>query len=115
MFTARQWGALVAFFGVALGAFGAHGLQSILTENGTTEIWKTATLYHLVHGVAMFVPLKKTGRIHPALFFGLGVLFFSGSLYLLAVTGISKLGMVTPIGGVFFLVGWVMAFLSGKN
>ena len=101
--------ALVAFIGVALGAFGAHGLKDILARHETTAIWQTAVLYHLIHGVALFVLSQgATGsfRRGPWWLLLTGVLIFSGSLYVLAVTGIRVLGAITPLGGVAFLAGW---------
>jgi len=99
--------AILAFTGVALGAFGAHGLKDILVQNQTLEIWKTASLYHLVHAVAMLVADAPAGRFPPAGFFAVGIVIFSGSLYLLAITGVSWLGAITPLGGLAFLIGWI--------
>lgn len=98
---------LLAFCGVALGAFGAHGLKALLLEKGTTQTWETAVLYHLVHALAVLVvsgwrPTPKG----PAVCFLVGILIFSGSLYFLSVTGVKMLGAITPLGGVAFLVGW---------
>lgn len=99
--------AAVGFLGVALGAFGAHGLEGRLAANGTLDIWETAVLYHLVHAVAMFAmatrPELPAGAWSAFL---LGILIFSGSLYVLALTNIRWLGAITPIGGVAFLAGW---------
>lgn len=103
--------ALIVFLGIALGAFGAHGLADRLAETGRADNWETATFYHLLHGVALFA-LSLHSRIPrdrpPFGFwcFVAGIVLFSGSLYLLALTDIAKLGAITPIGGVSFLVGW---------
>lgn len=106
---------LAAFFGftgVALGAFAAHGLKNRLTPEYLT-IFHTGVTYQLVHTLALFgVALLATqiqGRLitWAGVSFTVGIVLFSGSLYLLTMTGISKLGIVTPFGGLAFLVGWV--------
>jgi len=104
--------ALLGFTGVALGAFGAHGLKDVLASNGTVAIWQTAVLYHLVHAVAALWAADRRPRV--TVVWALGVLVFSGSLYLLAVTNIRWLGAITPIGGILFLVGWAMLFVPRK-
>ncbi len=104
--------ALLGFTGVALGAFGAHGLKDVLASNGTAAIWQTAVLYHLVHAVAALWAADRRPRV--TVVWALGVLVFSGSLYLLAVTNIRWLGAITPIGGILFLVGWAMLFVPRK-
>jgi len=98
--------ALVLFLGIALGAFGAHGLEERLTANDRIDTWETATLYHLIHGLALFVLATLPGRPLGYYWFLAGIVIFSGSLYALALTDISKLGAITPIGGISFLVGW---------
>lgn len=109
--------AVVGFLAVALGAFGAHGLKEILTRNEATGIWQTAVLYHLVHAVALTgLALVRPFRQGPWWCFLTGVLLFSGSLYGLALTSLRWLGPVTPLGGVFFLVGWAwLAIQSGTG
>ncbi|MFO1488137.1 MAG: DUF423 domain-containing protein [Verrucomicrobiota bacterium] len=103
--------ALLGFLAVALGAFGAHGLKTILEQNQTAEIWRTAVFYHFIHAVMLFI---LAGRPRVAWFgFLLGVLIFSGSLYALAITNIRWLGAITPVGGVSFLIGWGCLILSG--
>jgi len=109
---------ILGFLGVALGAFGAHGLSEVLTEKGTTETFRTATLYHLVHALFLFQlgigagshADKWTKAAILCAFFGL--LIFCGTLYLLSVTGIKWLGAITPIGGVGFLCAWLFAGIS---
>lgn len=108
-------GGFFALVGVALGAFGAHGLKNVLVAHDSLEIWKTASFYHLVHAVAMVVPGMGRGKCSPALCFAAGIFIFSGSLYLLAVTGMTWLGMITPIGGVAFLLGWLLLALRGQQ
>ncbi len=98
--------ALVIFLGIALGAFGAHGLADRLEVTGRLANWETATLYHLVHGLALFIVALLPARPVGYFWFLAGILLFSGSLYALALTDISKLGAITPFGGVSFLIGW---------
>lgn len=104
---------LLGFAGVALGAFGAHALKAQLTD-AALGWWQTAVEYHLLHAAALLA-LAWAPRKHAlaAWSFGLGVILFSGSLYVMALTGITVLGIVTPIGGVAFLVGWACLFFSG--
>ncbi len=100
--------AVLAFLGVALGAFGAHALKSTLATNDATDVWKTAVLYHFIHALALLLlaVLPVTNRL-AAGFLVAGIVLFSGSLYLLALTNIRWLGVVTPIGGLCFLAGWL--------
>jgi uncharacterized membrane protein YgdD (TMEM256/DUF423 family) len=108
---------IIGFLAVALGAFGAHGLTKLLAANNTLEIYHTAVLYHLVHAVVLLViALRTPMRSGPFLSFLSGVLIFSGSLYLLAITNMRWLGAITPFGGVGFLVGWAwMIFAPEKK
>ncbi|ANJ58890.1 DUF423 domain-containing protein [Pseudomonas silesiensis] len=105
---------LAAFFGftgVALGAFAAHGLKSRLTAE-YLAIFHTGVTYQLVHTLALLgvalLASQMPGRLitWAGASFAIGILLFSGSLYLLTMTGISKLGIITPFGGLAFLVGW---------
>lgn len=98
--------AILGFLGVALGAFGAHGLKNLLEAHATTAIWQTAVIYHLVHAVAALWASEKRPAV--VLVWTAGIVIFSGSLYILAVTNIRWLGAITPIGGILFLVGWLM-------
>jgi uncharacterized membrane protein YgdD (TMEM256/DUF423 family) len=98
--------AIVLFLGIALGAFGAHGLADRLAETGRADNWETATFYHLLHGLALFAIALHGGRPLGFVWFLAGIVLFSGSLYALALTDISKLGAITPLGGVSFLIGW---------
>jgi uncharacterized membrane protein YgdD (TMEM256/DUF423 family) len=104
---ATRIAAATGLLAVALGAFGAHGLKELLAQNGTTAIWEKAVFYHFIHAVMVFVLAER--KPFPAVAwwsFLTGIFFFSGSLYLLAVTNAHWLGAVTPLGGVSFLVGW---------
>lgn len=116
----RSFLMLAAFFGftgVALGAFAAHGLKSRLSAE-YLAIFHTGVTYQLVHTLALFgVALLAThipGRIvtWAGISFVIGILLFSGSLYLLTLTGIGKLGIITPFGGVAFLLGWLFLGLA---
>ena len=101
--------AIFGFFAVALGAFGAHGLEPLLKRNGTTAIWQTAVLYHLAHAAVLLAIASRApvSAETPFLLFSIGILVFSGSLYVLAVTNFKPLGAITPIGGVSLLAGWL--------
>ena len=108
--------AAVGFLGVALGAFGAHGLKDILARQESTATWQTAVLYHLIHAVVlMFLSMGIPFRRGPWLCFLVGVVLFSGSLYGLALTGLRWLGPITPLGGVFFLAGWAWLAIQGAR
>lgn len=100
--------AAAGLLAVLLGAFGAHGLKDLLGRNGTVEIWQTAVFYHFIHAVMLFVLAVLPRRPAFAWWsFFTGIVIFSGSLYLLAVTDVRWLGAITPIGGVAFVAGWV--------
>jgi len=104
-------GALAGFTGVALGAFGAHGLRARLSPD-MLAVFETGVRYHLIHALAVLVVASVLAHGGGWLFatagwcFAAGIVLFSGSLYVLALTGITTFGMVTPIGGLFFLAGW---------
>lgn len=100
--------AALCFLAVALGAFGAHALKDTLAAHAMTEVWNKAVLYHFVHAIALLVLAVVPGgsRVAGWLFFG-GIVIFSGSLYLLALTNVKWLGAITPIGGLCFLAGWL--------
>jgi len=110
----RIFAAISGFSAVALGAFAAHGLKSQLSDYAT-DIWQTAVFYQFVHTILLVVILTNSALLERSMkqvkVFGsmlsMGILLFSGSLYLLALTGITKLGMVTPIGGLLFLCSWL--------
>ena len=107
-------GSLSAFLGVALGAFGAHGLKNKVTPD-MLSVWETAVLYHLVHAIGLLligilchlmpaVPLLRNAGWSILV----GTLLFSGSLYVLVLTDTKPLGMITPLGGIAFLAGWLL-------
>ena len=104
-------GSISAFIAVALGAFAAHGLKNTLGEY-ELSIWKTAVDYQMFHSLGLIfigllarsytINLNKPGFIMLA-----GIIIFSGSLYILSLTGIKTLGMITPLGGTCFLIAWL--------
>lgn len=105
--------ALTGALGICFGAFGGHGLKKMNIDHQLIENWKTGAQYHLIHTLAL---LFTSTHAHPyknlicSLFFG-GILFFSGSLYLMALTDQRKLGAITPIGGLMFIFAWVLLCL----
>jgi uncharacterized membrane protein YgdD (TMEM256/DUF423 family) len=115
--TATRIAAVAGFLAVALGAFGAHALKTILAQKGTASIWETAVFYHFIHAVMLFVLAeRKPLATGPWWCFLAGIVIFSGSLYLLAVTGAHWLGAVTPVGGASFLAGWFwLAFAATRS
>ena len=106
----------LGFSAVLLGAFGAHGLRDKVAPP-MLEIYRTGVLYHLVHAVVLLAVAFAADRLRrPRLVAGLftaGIAIFSGTLYLLAITGVMKLGAVTPIGGVLLMAGWVALIAEG--
>ena len=112
--TAINISCLLLALAVGLGAFGAHALREILTER-QLEVWQTGVSYHFYHSIGILLltliyilrPNKWLSRAILLLF--TGVILFSGSLYLLTTLEWSFLGPVTPIGGVAFIIGWLIA------
>ncbi len=114
--TATRIAAAAGFLAVALGAFGAHGLKEILAQNETVAIWDKAVLYHFIHAVMLFVIAGRKPLAAGAWrSFLAGILIFSGSLYLLAVTNMKWLGAITPIGGKCFQIGWACLGISAAK
>jgi len=104
--------AALCFLAVALGAFGAHSLKATLELRGMSDVWNKAVLYHFIHAIALLV-LALYGTVNRGawcLLFA-GIVLFSGSLYLMALTNVRWLGAVTPIGGLCFLGGWAWLVL----
>src|SRR3981081_198630 len=111
-------GAVAAFLAVALGAFGAHGLRGRLSPE-MLAVFETGVRYHMYHALALILVALVMGRMSGWLIqtagwgFVAGTVPFSGSLYALALSGVTILGAVTPIGGLAFLVGWAcLAFAA---
>ncbi len=117
IFTASLGGAL----GVILGAFGAHALRQTLSVE-SLGIYQTATTYMMTHSLALLgLGLWRKFQLSPsslswsaasAGFFLAGILIFSGSLYLLVFTGVNRWGMVTPLGGLCLILGWIFLGVS---
>jgi uncharacterized membrane protein YgdD (TMEM256/DUF423 family) len=114
-------GAISAGLGVALGAFGAHALRSRLTPD-MLAVFETGVRYQMYHALALLIVGTAMARVAmPASvmlagwLFVVGTLLFSGSLYVLAVTGTRWWGAVTPIGGVAFLAGWLLLILAAAR
>jgi uncharacterized membrane protein YgdD (TMEM256/DUF423 family) len=111
-------GIIMAGLGVAIGAFGAHGLKEILAENNREETFELAVRYQFYHAFALLITgllmnhFPQQRLKYAALFFALGIVFFSGSLYILSLSGVTILGAVTPVGGVFFIVGWTLLLMG---
>ena len=106
-------GSLLMFLAVALGAFGAHALRSRLSAD-MLQVFETGVRYHFYHSLALFV-VAWLSESHPSQWvtsagvaFTFGVLVFSGSLYVLSISGVKWWGAVTPLGGLGFLFGWLL-------
>jgi uncharacterized membrane protein YgdD (TMEM256/DUF423 family) len=107
--------AAFCFVAVALGAFGAHALKATLQSSGMLDAWNKAVLYHLVHAVALVaLALYGAGNRGAYLLLAAGILFFSGSLYTMALTNVRWLGAITPLGGLCFLAGWAWLVIAPK-
>lgn len=110
-------GALNGFIAVALGAFGAHGLEGKIPDK-YLETWQTAVQYQMFHAVGLLVLGLLAGKIDSPLInwsgwlMLIGIILFSGSLFVLSVTQIKVLGAITPLGGVSFLVAWVLMIIA---
>jgi len=108
------WAGILGALGVIIGAFGAHALKSALEASGRLETFETAVKYQFYHTLALLAVGLMMDRMgskalqYAALLFVLGIMFFSGSLYVLCMTGIGVLGAVTPLGGVLFIAGWIL-------
>ena len=109
--------AALMFLAVALGAFGAHALKATLAAHGVAEAWHTAVLYQFVHATALLViGVSGIGPRIAAWFFGLGILLFSGSLYLYCLTNAPAFAAFTPpLGGLLFMAGWICLVLKPRR
>ena len=102
--------------GVGLGAFGAHGLEDFLTRTGRLDTWETAVFYHLIHAIGLLVLSRMEAPPKWTIYLFLtGIVIFSGSLYALCLTGITKLGAITPVGGLALMSGWLTLCWPQKN
>lgn len=112
--------AVFGLTGVLAGAFGAHALGEMLSVQ-EMDWWKTAAFYHLVHSlllVGISLTLTKTSSIWMYRAFistAIGIVLFSGSLYLMAITSVRWIALLTPIGGLGLSIGWLCLFMVSKN
>ncbi|PTY08818.1 DUF423 domain-containing protein [Opitutaceae bacterium EW11] len=119
---------ICAFLGgtaVAAGAFGAHALKAQLAATGHTPVWETAVLYHLVHSVACLAAVLAAGSeiaaagrtwlVRATRCWAVGVVFFSGSLYALALGAPRWIGPATPLGGVVLIAGWICVGVAARK
>jgi len=107
-------GAINAFLSVALGAFGAHALEGKISQK-YIDIWNTGVLYQMFHAIGIIIVGVLMGTVTPTSLLSwsgwlmlIGTILFSGSLYVLSLSGIKVLGAITPLGGVSFLAAWVL-------
>lgn len=114
-------GALLGGLSVALGAFGAHALKQILVEHGRTETYELAVRYQFYHALTLLImaslveKLDKGKTSWSALLITSGTVVFSGSLYILSLSGNTIWGAITPIGGVLLIAGWLLLLLSARK
>lgn len=110
-------GAISGALAVMLGAFGAHGLKDKLSDKMLTN-YMTGVEYHFYHTFAILAVGLLAMHVQPGLLpfsgwaFVIGIILFSGSLYIMALTGITKLGAITPIGGLAFIIGWILLAIT---
>ncbi|WP_405156059.1 DUF423 domain-containing protein [Paenibacillus sp. FSL K6-0108] len=113
----RKWmmlGAVLTMLSVAIGAFGAHMLKERIGADAIA-VYETGVQYHMIHAIALLIIGLTAGQLGPstklkwaARLLFTGIIIFSGSLYVLSISGIKMLGAITPIGGVAFIVGWLL-------
>jgi uncharacterized membrane protein YgdD (TMEM256/DUF423 family) len=113
---AMRIAALMGLLAVVLGAFGAHALREALARTPTSAgLWEKAVFYHFIHAVMLFVLASRTPLPRlPWFSFLIGIILFSGSLYLYAVTGTKWLVALTPFGGASFMVGWICLLICPR-
>ena len=117
-------GAALAALGVILGAFGTHGLRGKI-EPHLLQVYETATYYLVIHAIALILygiccglwrkGSDPTHKPWPANCFLIGTLLFSGSLYLITFTEVKQFGMITPLGGLLYIAGWIGFALQGSK
>lgn len=113
----RKWmmmGAVMTMLSVAIGAFGAHMLKESIGAD-SIAVYETGVQYHMIHAIGLLIIGLTAGQLGPstklkwaARLLFIGIIVFSGSLYVLSISGIKILGAITPIGGVAFIVGWLL-------
>ncbi|WP_373511798.1 DUF423 domain-containing protein [Persicitalea sp.] len=116
-----QLGAVIGALAVGIGAFGAHALKASLEASGRADTFETAVKYQFYHAIAIVLVGVLLSRADAGAVkwlnwagyaFAVGVLIFSGSLYAICFTGITKFGAVAPIGGLLLIAGWILLFLA---
>lgn len=122
--TFAKWGAILMALSVGIGAFGAHLLESKIGEDAL-GVYETGVHYHMIHALGLLLISLTVGQLGESKSLKwagwlliVGIILFSGSLYVLSITGIKVLGAITPLGGVAFIVGWLCyfsAFLQSKK
>jgi uncharacterized membrane protein YgdD (TMEM256/DUF423 family) len=111
-------GSVIAGLGVAIGAFGAHALKAILEVNNRLETFETGVKYQFYHALALIIVGLIMQKYESRMFvwagysYLIGILIFSGSLYILSLSGISKWGAITPIGGLALILGWIFMIIG---
>jgi len=111
-------GSILGGTGVMIGAFGAHALKNLLEKSGRIETFETAVKYQFYHALALILlgilisKNQNTFFQYSGYSFLFGIVIFSGSLYILCLSGITKFGMITPIGGVLMIAGWTFLLLG---
>lgn len=107
-------GIVFSVLSVAIGAFGAHSLQQILESNNRVDTFETAVKYQMFHALALLftglfhIYFKQANLNYAIYLFIIGIIIFSGSLYILSITNIKWLGAITPIGGLAFIAAWIV-------
>lgn len=107
-------GGVLSGLGVAIGAFGAHALKTVLEANNRMETFETGVKYQFYHALALILlglimqKFDDKAFVWAGYSYLLGIILFSGSLFILSLTGINKWGAVTPLGGVAFIAGWIL-------
>ena len=105
---------ILGAIGVCIGAFGAHAFKDFLVETNRLNTFETGVKYHFIHTLSLLaISILSLSHSSSMLNFAgwfaiLGIIFFSGSIYAICWTQISKLGMITPLGGLFFIISWVL-------
>ncbi|MCC5815970.1 MAG: DUF423 domain-containing protein [Leptospira sp.] len=118
-------GSVFMFLAVGIGAFGAHGLKDVLSPE-MKAVFETGNKYHFYHALALLLVGVLSGRNNiseslqahyksAGIFFSIGIVIFAGTLYTLAITEIKILGAITPIGGISFLIGWLILIFSYRK
>ncbi len=119
--TAITAAGVYGLLGVAIGAFGAHAWHDLIAAHGRLDTFETGTIYHLVHslfllGVGILYPQNGSKLLNASIISAMiGVLVFSGSLYVLSLTSMNWLGAITPIGGLAFLTAWTTLILYARS